>query len=284
MTLMPYLAIMQGRLVPPEGGHVRFFPNERWRDEFPLARSAGLDGIEWIYDLYGERVNPLAIDSGIAEMCSLSAQTGVNVRSLCANYFMDRPFLRAATMESEAWVLRMEWLLSRCNAVGIKRITIPLLDESAIETEKDKLHTVSMMRAFLPAAEKFNISLDLETSLAPQDVASLVKECSHPLIRVAFDSGNSASLGYDPIEEFAAYGNLIGTVHIKDRRRGAGTVPLGTGNADLPAVFRGLAALPYRGDYVMEIARSEPGQELQWITQNRAWIASRIEAAVGVAQ
>jgi len=109
-------------------------------------------------------------------------------------------------------------------------------------------------------------------------------ECVHPLLRVNFDSGNSSSLGYNSAEEFAAYGDRIGSVHIKDRVRGGGTVPLGTGDADLPVVFKGLAALPYRGDYVLQIARTEPGSELPWITQNAAWIAQQIEAAQGDAQ
>ncbi len=99
-----------------------------------------------------------------------------------------------------------------------------------------------------------------------------------------YDSGNSSSLGYEVGEEFAAYGHRIGSVHIKDRRLGGGTVPLGTGNADLPAVFRGLAALGYHGDYVLQIARSEPGEELLWIAQNCAWVSAQIEAAHGVRQ
>ena len=37
------------------------------------------------------------------------------------------------------------------------------------------------------------------------------------MIKVNYDSGNSASLGYDPTDEFAAYGERVGSVHIKDR-------------------------------------------------------------------
>ena len=48
-------------------------------------------------------------------------------------------------------------------------------------------------------------------------------------MRVNYDSGNSASLGYRPRDEFAAYGSRVGSVHLKDRRLGAGTAPLGRG-------------------------------------------------------
>ena len=49
--------------------------------------------------------------------------------------------------------------------------------------------------------------------------------------------------------------------------------------ADLPAVFRGLALLGYRGDYVLQIARSDSGEELKWIARNRARVAAEIVAA-----
>ncbi len=281
---MPHLAIMQGRLVPPEGGRFQSFPREQWRDEFGLAVRAGLNAIEWIFDVYGEDANPLMSDAGIAEMRALIEKTGTAVRSLCADYFMDRPFLRTTRAERDELIEKMERLLTRCNLVGIGRVVIPFVDGSRIENDKELLETVSILRELLPAAEKNGVELHIESSLAPKPFAALLEQCQHPLLRVNYDSGNSSSLGYEVGEEFAAYGHRIGSVHIKDRRLGGGTVPLGTGNADLPAVFRGLAALGYHGDYVLQIARSEPGEELLWIAQNCAWVSAQIEAAHGVRQ
>ena len=68
-------------------------------------------------------------------------------------------------------------------------------------------------------------------------------------------------------------------MHIKDRVLGGGTVPLGTGDADFPAVFNGLARLGLPGDYVLQIARPDSGLELPWIAQNRTWVDDQIEAA-----
>jgi hexulose-6-phosphate isomerase len=284
MTPTPFIAVMQGRLVPPEGGRFQSFPRERWRDEFALAAQAGLNAIEWIFDAYGEDVNPLCTDAGIAEMRSLSEETGTAVRSLCADYYMDRPFLRVTAAEREELIRKMEWLLSRCRTLGINRVVIPFVDKSRIENDSETILTLAILEEILPGAEVNNVELHLETSLAPKPFASLLEQCQHPLLRVNYDSGNSSSLGYKVREEFAAYGHRIGSVHIKDRLCGGGTVPLGAGSADLPAVFHGLAALGYRGDYVLQIARSEPGRELQWIGQNRAWVANQIEAAIGATQ
>jgi len=137
------------------------------------------------------------------------------------------------------------------------------------------------LRTILPAAEVNGVELHVETSLGPQAFAALLEQCPHPSLRVNYDSGNSASLGYRVSEEFAAYGHRIGSVHIKDRKLGGGTVPLGTGDADLPGLFRGLAALNYSGDYVLQIARSEPGQELPWIARNLSWVAGQVQMAKG---
>ena len=278
-----FFAIMQGRLSPPEEGRFQSFPRSAWRNEFSLATRAGLNAIEWIFDAYGEDVNPLVNDSGIAEMLSLSQQTGIAVRSLCADYFMDKPFLRTAELERQQLIEKMRWLLSRCKLAGIRRVVIPFVDASRIESRDEEEQVISILQSVLPAAEANEVELHLETSLAPERFADLLERCKHPLVRANYDSGNSASLGYAVTDEFAAYGSRIGSVHIKDRKRGGGTVPLGTGDADLPALFRSLMRVKYQGDYVLQIARSEPGQEVPWIAQNLASVAAQIEAARGLA-
>jgi L-ribulose-5-phosphate 3-epimerase len=275
---MPFFAIMQGRLVPPEQGRFQSFPRQRWRDEFALAARAGLNAIEWIFDVCGEDTNPFSYDTGVAEMLALSEQTGISVRSLCADYFMDRPFLRTTESERRHLIQKMEWMLGRCKRVGIRRIVIPFVDNSRIENLDEQTQVVLILRAILPAAETNGVELHLETSLGPEAFAGLLERCSHPLVKANYDSGNSASLGYKVSEEFAAYGHRIGSVHIKDRKVGGGTVPLGTGDADLPGLFRGLASLNYEGDYVLQIARSESGHELPWITENLSWVADQMKA------
>lgn len=276
---MPLIAVMQGRLVPPEGGRFQSFPRMRWRDEFAFAMKAGLNAIEWIYDAYGEDANPLATNAGIEEMMSLSQKHGIIVCSVCADYFMDHPFLRTSRDRQNALIEKMEWLLSRCRMAGITRVVIPFVDKSQIENDGEAAEALAFIQGLLPLAESKSIELHLETSLSPGSFAGFLMQCQSPCVHVNYDSGNSASLGYQVKSEFAAYGNRIGSVHIKDRKLGGGTVPLGTGDADLLSVLRGLAELNYRGDYVLQIARSEPGDEVNWITRNRIWIAAQIEAA-----
>jgi hexulose-6-phosphate isomerase len=277
---MACIAVMQGRLIPPEGGRFQCFPRARWRDEFALAAETGLDAIEWIYDVFGEDTNPLASDAGLDEIRSLSQITGIAIRSLCADYFMDRPFLRISQAERAVLIEKMEWLLSRCTLIGITRVVIPFVDQSRIENEREFREALTIVDRLIPSAKAHKVELHLETALPPREFADLLAHCEDSLVRVNYDSGNSASLGYRVEEEFAAYGHRIGSVHIKDRVLGGGTVPLGTGNADLTSVFNGLARLGYRGDYVLQIARPKPGDELHWIAQNRSWLERQIETAM----
>jgi L-ribulose-5-phosphate 3-epimerase len=274
---------MQGRLLPPFDGHFQSFPVNRWREEFPLAAQASLDAIEWIYDSVGESANRLSTDAGLAEMARLGEQHGISVVSLCADYFMEHPLLRVRPPELDLRMGKLFWLLERCKLAGIQRVVLPFVDNSRIENAAEETQLVEILTRALTTAEKAGVELHLETALAPDRFGSLLARLPHPFLKVNYDSGNSASLGFDPTEEIAAYGERIGSVHIKDRVRGGGTVPLGSGNAKIPVLLSHLFRIGYKGDFVMQIARAEPGMELDWIRKNREIVLDQLQAAGFVA-
>jgi L-ribulose-5-phosphate 3-epimerase len=269
---MPRIALMQGRLLPRDGGSIQGFPRDRWREEFALAAEAQVDAIEWIYDVHGADVNPLATDTGVAEMRALSRRHGIAVVSLCADYFLDCPFVRVAPDTVRDLTAHLIWLIGRCSRAGITRVVLPFVDAARIDTPGDEQRTVEVLGHILPLCASTGVELHLETALAPDAFSSLLARVPDPLCRVNYDSGNSASLGYDVVSELAAYGTRIGSIHIKDRVYSGGTVSLGTGDADLPSLFSGLAGLRYQGDYVLQVARGEDGCEVEWARQNRAFL------------
>lgn len=279
---MADLGIMQGRLVPPEGGRFQSFPRERWRDEFRLARSAGLAFIEWIYDEYGEDCNPLATEDGIAELSDLSSKHHIALRSVCADYFMDCPIVRATESELRKLAGKLDWLLDRCAILGIQRIVLPFVDASAITSAEDLERIVQFMPKRIAAARDRSIELHFETSLAPAAFAEMLNLFESDVVKANYDTGNSASLGFDTREELAAYGRRIGSVHIKDRVLGGSTVPLGTGAANIPLSLRLLHEAGYTGDYVLQIARSVSGDEPDWIAENAMRVKAMIDSAARV--
>jgi hexulose-6-phosphate isomerase len=76
-------------------------------------------------------------------------------------------------------------------------------------------------------------------------------------VQANYDIGNSSSLGFDPKEELEAYGLKILNVHVKDRKLGGTTVPLGTGNANIDYVLQKLKEIGYSGGLTMQAARGE---------------------------
>jgi hexulose-6-phosphate isomerase len=276
---MATIGIMQGRLNPPAEGRFQSFPREDWAEEFQRAKQAGLGCIEWIYDVYGADVNPLATDPGIETMRALSARHGVAIKSLCADYLMDRPLLRAGAAERAELLGILSWLIGRCASAGIEHIVMPFVDASRIVTEAEADEVVAMLQPAMGRAEEAGVELHLETSLPPDRFAALLDRLPHPKLKANYDSGNSASLGYFPREEFAAYGPRVGSVHIKDRVRGGGTVPLGTGDADFPGLFEAIGRTGYHGAYILQVARGEPGDEVSWSARNRDWLDGQLRSA-----
>ncbi len=266
------MGIMQGRMVGPTEGRIQAFPRANWSDEFTLAAKAGLGSIEWIYDLYGADINPIATAEGIASLQALTDSTGVGVFSLCADWFMGFPLVRTTPGELDHRLGVLRWLLCQSRVLGITRVVLPFVDPSRIDPDQEMDQVVVALEKIIPTLEATGVELHLETSLAPSDFSRLMDRLPSPLIRVNYDSGNSASLGYDPAEEFAAYGARIGSIHIKDRVLGGSSVPLGQGDTNFSSLFQAVAAVGYSGDFILQVARGRTGDEVAWARQNRQFV------------
>ena len=264
------LYTMQGRLCAPEDGRFQSFPRSAWEREIELAPQVPLRGIEWIYDLYGEGFNPLETPDGRLQLKDRLAHAGLQVVSICADYFMDCPLVNPDADTRRQRQERLQWLISLCPELAIQRIVLPFVDASKISDRASTDTVLQVLQAVLPSAQAAGVELHLETDMGPAAFRAFLQEIEHPLVKVNYDSGNSSSLGYKPADEFAAYGERIGSFHIKDRVLGGKTVPLGQGSADFVSLRAGLLDIDYRGDFVLQVARGEPGDELPWLTRMNA--------------
>ena len=269
---MSMIGIMQGRLGPMEEGRFQSFPLSRWQNEFSLAAEAGLDCIEWIDDLYAKDGNPLRTEEGVAAIQRLIEKSGVHVLSLCADSFMEEPIIRCTNEERVERLHLLRFLIDQSTKIGIQHIMLPFVDNSSLQTEEEILSVVESLTTVLPYAFSAGVEIHLETDLDPAAQKKLLAYLPQENLKITYDSGNSSGLGYDPREEFAAYGSRVGSVHLKDRVLGGGTVPLGKGDADLPAVFSELHALQYDGLIIMQVARADEGDEFSWTKSNLAQV------------
>ena len=283
---MPTYGIMQGRLSAPEDGRFQSFPRNSWREELLRAREAGLDYIEWIHDAYGAaadgrelNANPIFTPIGRAELAALKRQYGVATPALCADWFMDFPLIRCFEADRIARERHLHELLPIAGSIGAKRIVLPFVDNSSMKTEEDQTIVLDVLKRALPAAEQHGVELHLEADFGPADFARFLARVPHPMLKVNWDSGNSSGLGYIATEEFAAYGDRIGSVHIKDRFRKPGggieTRPLGTGSADFDDVFRAIRSIYYTGGLTLQVARGIPGDEVSFIRTQLAFLQAR---------
>jgi L-ribulose-5-phosphate 3-epimerase len=279
------LYTMQGRLCELEDGRFQSFPRSSWEREIELAPQVPLRGIEWIYDLFGEGANPLETADGRGSLRKALEQHGVKVASICADYFMDCPLAHHDADTRAYRVAKLEWLISVCPEMAIERIVLPFVDASKIADSKTSAVVLNVLHSVLPKAQAACVELHLETDMGPAEFRAFLNEIDHPLVKVNYDSGNSSSLGFKPTEEFAAYGERIGSFHIKDRVLGGKTVPLGEGDSDFESLRGCLIDNDYQGDFVLQVARGKPGDELRWLRSMNAlacqWLRGEIKLRQG---
>ncbi len=256
MGLTNEIGIMQGRLSPRIDGKIQAYPASTWQKEFEIAQEIGYAAIEWIVEKPVE-TNALMTDSGKAEIKKVIASTGVRIDYVCADIFMQQPLVRMTEDTKSQNKEYLATILKNAKEVGAIGVEIPFVDNSSIKNEKEKQEFIDVMEDAFKLAKDLDLKISLETDLPPIDFQELLENIDLDHVQANYDIGNSASLGFDPKEELEAYGLKILNVHVKDRKLGSTTVPLGSGNANINYVFQKLKEIGYIGGLTMQAARGE---------------------------
>ena len=264
------IGVMQGRLLPKYKGRYQAHPLGYWQDEFSKAAELGLDCIEFILDYNDADQNPLLTQEGCKEIQSVSALTGVKVLSVCGDYFMEAPLHSENIQKAEQSIEVLQKLLKASEGLGVRDIVIPCVDQSSIKNEQVRTIFIEALTTVIPNAELSGVNLSLETDLNAKQFGELLSSLDSPKVTVNYDIGNSASSGYNPIDELSAYGERISDIHIKDRLLDGGSVKLGTGNANIPEFFKLIEKFNYSGPFIMQAYRDEEGvstfkKQLEWV-------------------
>jgi len=253
---------MQGRLLPKFNGRYQAHPVGIWDKEFSIAAQLKLDCIEFIFDFNDYNSNPLYTQDGLKKINEQINKTGVGVKSVCADYLMEAPIHSEnsnVVLDSQKIIIN---LLHNLSSLQIKDLVIPCVDQSSLKNQGSFERFIKNINPIVEVAEKFGINLSLETDLAPQVFSDLLNLLPYNCITVNYDTGNSASLGYDPIEEFKFYGNRISDIHIKDRKFNSGSVILGTGDVNFGNFFKALSTIEYNSPFIMQVYRDDEGVEI----------------------
>jgi len=247
------IGIMSGRLSKPINNHIQAFPQFSWKQEFEKAHSCGFESLEWVFDLY--RNNPILDGDGLNEIKKLSDKYSIRINSVCADYFMEKMLFNVSTYELEKNLGVLKKLIKKCNGLEIDLLEIPLIDSSSLKTKNDKTQLILNLKKSVQYARDNNVNIILETDLPPKEFRDLIQEFNHPNIYANYDTGNSASLGYNVKEELEILSPWIKNVHIKDRFYQGNTTPLGTGDTNFDLFFQTLSKINYHGDLIIQGAR-----------------------------
>ena len=266
MPQKPKIGIMQGRLSEMYENKIQSFPSQSWKEEFKIASNCGLEIIEWIFDEI--QPNPILSDEGIIEINQLMEKNNISINAICADYFMTKKLFNESQSELEKNIETMKKLIIQASKLEISMIEIPLVDSSSLKTNENKEEIKNNLEKIIPVAEENNVTIVLETDLNPQNFEEFLTKYEHQCIMANYDSGNSASLGYNVKEELIVLKKWIKNVHVKDRNLHGGTVPLGMGDTNFEEFFATLSEINYSGDLIIQGARNletkyEPAQICQ---------------------
>jgi hexulose-6-phosphate isomerase len=170
-------------------------------------------------------------------------------------------------MENPVWksdpsVIR-EGIISIVNGmakIGSQILVIPLVDNSSLKNISDTKAVKDFFINLIPELDKAKVKVAFESDLNPKKFSEFINEFEKKYFGINYDLGNSASLGFNPAEEFKAYGSRIINVHIKDRKFGGASIPVGEGDADFSKVFHLLNEIDYNGNLILQTARSTEGK------------------------
>ena len=249
---------MCGRLSPQVDNKIQIFPTNSWENEFQAASKCGFDSIEWIFDL---QKNPILDEQGLTEMKKLSSKYNVQINSLCADYFMERLLFNVSESDLNKNTEILQKLILSCHKLGIKILELPFVDSSSFGTDDEENQIVNNLDKSISLAEKNDIAITFETDLKPKRFVDFLKKFKHKNIAANYDTGNSASLGYDVPEEISTLSHWISNIHIKDRLLYGKTVDLGTGNTNFDLFFSELQKIDYKGELIIQGARNDSQEE-----------------------
>lgn len=278
MSTFARIGFMQGRLSPLVEGRIQAFPWMHWRDEFPAARQLGLGFLEWTLDHERFHENPLLTDAGRREIAEHARRYGVHPVSLTGDIFMQAPFWRVTGSERAARLLELDLVLNACVAADIHLVVVPLVDSGSMANSGQEQIVVDEFLSRANRMRRDGLVVAFESDYGPQELARFMERLPADCFGVNYDIGNSAALGYDCGEEISAYGSRIRNVHVKDRVFGGTTVPLGTGNADLPRAIALLRDSGFDGRFILQTARATNGNHADVLAKYAAMTAGWLAA------
>ena len=264
--------VVQGRTLKQTKNKIQYFPID-WKNEFPILSKLSFDGIEWIYDKYSESTNPLLSQTGQSEMVTISKQFNIELENIVFDRFISDPFLQKDSSLQEQNITKLSNLIQHSSDVGFKRIIFPLVDKNKINSDKELSTLIKIFKEkIIENLDSQNIEIHFETSLPVKEEMLIVNELNHEKIKICFDMGNSASMGFDSKNVINTLDSNLGSVHIKERKLNGVSTPLGQGDVKFFDVFESLKEINFCGPMTFQVYRDKNSNEISILKDSLTFI------------
>ena len=273
------IGFIQGRLSEIRNNRIQSFPWGVWEDEFSRAFDLELLNMEWTIDSDRFKENPLITEHGNAAITNLISKFNIQIPSVTCDYFMENPPWKNNSIEVKENIIS---IFRGMNKIKSQILVIPLVDNSSIANSNCISSVKLFFTELIPEIIKNNLRIAFESDFTPNKLAEFIGEFDINYFGINYDIGNSASLVFNPVEEFKAYGARIINVHVKDRKLNGNTVPLSEGDADFPRIFRLLREENYQGNLILQTARSKEGRDAEVLVKYKRlvedwWVGAKID-------
>ena len=246
---------MQGRLSNMINNRIQSFPFDNWENEFEVANKNNFNILEWTIDSVNIINNPIFKDEDHSKIVKLKKSFSMSIPSITCDFFMENPFFKMNNKEKINHQKLLLNFLKNCAKLEIGMIVLPLVDNGKIENQYQKDTIINFFLGYLDFLKNNDLQIIFESDLPPRKLKNFIDQFPSETFGINYDTGNSASLGYNFSEEFDAYFKNIKNIHIKDRLLNGPTVPIGQGNADLEGILIYLINHNYNGNLILQTAR-----------------------------
>lgn len=263
------LGFMQGRLLPIIDNMIQKFPVKDWEKEILLAEKNGWFLMEWTIDYFSFNQNPI-----INENFDLSKLKNIKVNSITADFFMQDPFFIVKDINKKTKLLNdFDIVIKSMINNKIQNIVLPLVDNaSLIKNDIEDQLVIDDLSIIFEKYKEDNINFIFESDFDAKRLLRFIENFKSNKVGINYDTGNSASLGFDCELEIMTYGNFIKNCHLKDRVKGGSTVRFGDGNTNFIKVLKNLKKIKYNNDFIIQGARSDSNQDIETINYYRDYI------------
>ena len=256
--MLSKVGVMQGRLSPITNNRIQQFPWDSWPNEFVLASKINIKLIEWTIDTFKFYENPLINLNQWDEINLIMEKNSISIPSVTCDYFMENPPWKTDLKLVKEGISS---ILQGMRNIKSKILVIPLVDNSSLPDSSSVKIIQKLFTDLIPEINQNKLQIAFECDLNPKKLSEFIGKFDRNYFGINYDIGNSSSLGFNPTEEFKAYGSRIINVHVKDRKLNGTTVPLGEGDADFLEIFRLLHEENYQGNLILQTARSKEGKD-----------------------